>query len=129
MQGRLPVRERLKQDTFSHHLQSGSDGVVARIANVTRSVLIEFNLAQLKQADIRTGALLGVKAGLDFCNCLHERGIQPQYVGHPPDFFDWCSRQGTAESAENDVRWSRVRGQFRISVKSDPREILLCIAR
>jgi hypothetical protein len=47
-QGRLLVSERLKQDTFGHELQGGSDSVVARNANVARPVLCEFMLAQLE---------------------------------------------------------------------------------
>src|SRR5947207_1213152 len=83
VKGRLPVSEHLKQDIFGHHLQGSSDSVVARNKNVTGSVLIEFILAELEQANIRAGALLGVEARLDLCNRLHESEVRSQYVCDP----------------------------------------------
>src|SRR6185437_6870778 len=82
-QGRLPVREDLKQDAFGHELQCGSDSIVTRIKNVTVAVLLEFAPAQLEQANIRPGALLGVEAGLDLRHGLHESEVESQEVGYP----------------------------------------------
>src|SRR5262249_13795964 len=128
-QGRLLVRVRLEQDTFGHELQGGSDSVVARNADVARPVPCEFMLAQLEQADIRTGALLGVEAGLDLRNRLHDREVQSQYACSPPDFFDRRPGRVVLQSVENRIRRFGLRRQFRISIKSEVREILACAVR
>src|SRR6185312_1661947 len=90
VKGRRPVREHLEHDVFRHELQCGGDGVIPRIEDVAGAVHFEFFLAQLEQADIRPGALLGVEAGLDLCNRLHESEVESQEVGYPLDFIDRC---------------------------------------
>jgi len=61
IQGWLPAVEHFEQDSFSRHLQGSRDSVVPRNKNVAGSVLGEFILAELEQADIRAGARLGIK--------------------------------------------------------------------
>jgi len=100
------------------------DSVVPRIANVTRSVLMN------SPGSIETGRYTNrcaawVKAGLDFCNRLHERGSSPN-MSATRLILRLVSRRRTAEGVENDNRWLRIRGSSN-KRKKRPREILpLC---
>jgi tetratricopeptide (TPR) repeat protein len=56
-QVRLPVRDPLEQDAFGNDLVGGRNGVVPGTANLPKAEFAELIFAQLKQADIRPGAL------------------------------------------------------------------------
>ena len=61
-QGRLPVCHPLEQNAFGNDLVGRRNRIVARIKNLPRTKFAELIFAQLEQADIRSGALLGVQA-------------------------------------------------------------------
>src|SRR5262249_28443223 len=118
IQSWLPVSERLKQDPLSDDLKGGSDSVVPRITNVARSVLLEFVLAELEQANIRTGALLGIEARLDLGDRLHEGEVQSHYLCDPPDLLDRRPGRHRLQRVENRICWLGLGRQLRISVIS-----------
>ena len=62
-QGRLLVRHPLEQNAFGNDLVGRRNGIVAGITNLSGAEFVELIFAQLKQADIRPGALLGVETG------------------------------------------------------------------
>src|SRR5690348_16538919 len=76
VEGGLPVREHFEHDVFGHELQRGGDGVVPGVEDVAGAVHVEFAPAQLEQSDIRPGALLGIEAGFDLCDRLHECEVE-----------------------------------------------------
>ena len=59
----LLVRVQLKEDALGGELVSGRNGVIAGINNASRSVLGELVVAELEEANVRPGALLGIKPG------------------------------------------------------------------
>lgn len=52
----------LEQDAFGNDFISGPNGVIPRTANLPEAEVPELIFAQLKQADIRAGALIGVES-------------------------------------------------------------------
>src|SRR4029079_16680761 len=87
-QVRLPVRYPLEQNAFRNDLVGGRNGIVAGTANLPKAEFAELIFAQLKQADIRPGTLIGVKTGLDLGNRSHEIEIETERVGSTFDFLD-----------------------------------------
>ena len=61
------------------------------------AAFVELIFAQLEQADIRPGALLGVEIGLDLGNCFQEIEIQTESVGSAFDLLDRRSDRGVLE--------------------------------
>src|SRR5947209_14050226 len=61
------------------------------------SEFVELVFAQLEQANIRPGALLGVETGLDPGNRFHEIEIQTESVGSALDLLDRRSDRGVLE--------------------------------
>ena len=59
------MRHPLEQNAFGDDLVGRRNGIVAGITNLPRAEFVELVFAQLEQADIRPGALLGVETGLD----------------------------------------------------------------
>src|SRR4029078_327070 len=86
-QGRLLLRHPLEQNAFVNDLVGCRNGIVAGIKNLPGAEFVELVLAQLKQADIRPRALLGVETGLDPGNRFHEIEIQTESVGSTLDLL------------------------------------------
>src|SRR5262249_55019260 len=99
-------------------------GIVARITNLPGAEFVELVFAQLEQADIRPGALLGVETGLDLGNRLHESEIQAESVGSALDLLDWRSDLGVLERPQDDVRRLLGRRQLGPDVIDEIAEIL-----
>src|SRR5712672_1538441 len=96
-QGRLPVRHPLEQNAFGNDLVGRRNGIVAGTTNLPGAEFAELVFAQLEQADIRSGALLGVETGLDLGNRFHEIEIQTEGVGSALDLLDRRSERGVLE--------------------------------
>jgi len=93
-QGRLPVCHPLEQNAFGNDLVGRRNRIVARIKNLPGTKFAELIFAQLEQADIRSGALLGVETGLDLGNRFHEIEIQTESVGSALDLLEPAFRPG-----------------------------------
>ena len=91
------MRHPLEQNAFGDDLVGRCNGIVARISNLPRAEFVELILAQLEQANLRSGALLGVETGLDLGNRLHEIEIQTESVGSALDLLDRRSDRGALE--------------------------------
>ena len=55
------MRYPLEQNAFGNDLVGRRNGIVAGITNLPRAEFVELVFAQLEQANIRSGALLGVE--------------------------------------------------------------------
>src|SRR5258705_4379238 len=96
-QGRLLLRHPLEQNAFGNDLVGCRNGIVAGIKNLPGAEFVELVFAQLEQADIRPGVLLGVETGLDPGNRFHEIEIQTESVGSALDLLDRRSDRGVLE--------------------------------
>lgn len=74
---RLPVGDPLEQDAFRNDFVGSPNGIIPRTANLPEAELPELIFAQLKQADIRPGALIGFDLG----NGHHEIEIETKRLG------------------------------------------------
>src|SRR5258706_6420872 len=79
-QGRLLLRHPLEQNAFGNDLVGCRNGIVAGIKNLPGAEFVELVFAQLEQAYIRPGVLLGVETRLDPGNSFHEVEIQTESV-------------------------------------------------
>jgi hypothetical protein len=93
-QGRLLVRHPLEQNAFGDDLVGCRNRIVAGIKNLPGAEFVELLFAQLEQANIRPGVLLGVETGLDPGNRFHEIEIQTENVGGTLDLLDRRSDRG-----------------------------------
>src|SRR5689334_15604861 len=101
---RRPVRDPPELDAFGHDFVGGRNGVVPWIANLPEAELPELILAQLKQADIRSGALIRVETGFDLGNRHHEIEIETKRVGSALDLFGGRSDRNVLERTQDDLR-------------------------
>jgi hypothetical protein len=85
---RLPVRDPLEQDALGNELVGGRNGIVAGTSNLPKAEFADLIFAQLKQADIRSGALIGIETGLDLGNRFHEIEIETERIGSTFDLLD-----------------------------------------
>jgi len=79
------VRHPLEQNAFGNDLVGGRNGIVAGTTNLPGAEFAELVFAQLEQADIRSGALLGIEIRLDLGNRFHEIKIQTESAGSALD--------------------------------------------
>src|SRR5258707_13852668 len=93
----LVVRTPLAQNAIGKDLGGGSNGIVGRSTNLPGAEFAELIFAQLEQADIRSGALLGVETRLDLGNRFHEIEIKTESVGSALDLLDRRSDRGVLE--------------------------------
>ena len=77
VQVRLPVRDPLEQDAFGNDLVGGRNGIVAGTANLPGAEFAELIFAELEQADVRSGALVGVETGLDLATAFMKLKSRP----------------------------------------------------
>src|SRR5579872_3918338 len=96
-QGRLLVRHPLEQNAFGNELVGRRNRIVAGIKNLAGAELAELVVAQLEQADIRPGPLVGVETGFDLGNRFHESEIQTKRVGSALDLVDRRSDRDVLE--------------------------------
>src|SRR5712672_3031918 len=96
-QGGLLMRHPLEQNAFGNDLVGRRNGIVAGTTNLPGAEFAELIFAQLKQADIRSGALLGVETGLDLGNRFHEIEVETESVGSALDLLDRRSDRGVLE--------------------------------
>ena len=96
-QVRLPVRHPLEQNAFGNDLVGGRNGIVAGTANLPEAEFAELIFAQLEQADIGPGALIGVETGFDLGNRFHEIEIETESVGSALDLLDRRSDRDVLE--------------------------------
>ena len=68
---RLLVCVQFKKRSLGDKFIGCRDGIVAGAGNLSRSIFCELVLANLKQTNIRPGALLWVKIGFDLGNGSH----------------------------------------------------------
>src|SRR4029078_8569238 len=83
-EGRLPAGFELEQERLRGKFVSAGDGIVARIGDVSRTVLVELILAELEYPDIGSCALLRMEAGFDFGHDLHEVEVQAESIRGAP---------------------------------------------
>ena len=102
VQVRLPARHPLEQDAFGDDLVGCGNGIIAGIENVSGAEFAELVFAQLEQADIRPGALLGVETELDLGDRLHESEVQAERVGRALDLLDRRSDRNVLEGTQDD---------------------------
>jgi hypothetical protein len=81
--------------------------IIAGIKNVAGTILRELVFVQLKKADIRPGALFGVKTRFDFGNGLHKIEVQAEGVGCPFDLLNRRSDWNALWCRSHDVRSAR----------------------
>ena len=79
--------------------------VIAGACDISRAVLPEFRSAKLKQAEVRTGALLWVKIELDFCHSFHKAGIQTDRIRNSLDLLNWRADRNGSQRIGHDIRW------------------------
>ncbi len=119
------MRVQFKKDAFGRELVSGRNGIIAGIGNAARSVFGELVVAELEEADIRPGALLGIEPGFDPGNGLHEGEIKTERMGGAFDFLDGRADWNIFERSQYGIRRFLLGRNFGISVISEIREILL----
>src|ERR1700730_11089594 len=80
-EGRFLMRIPFEQGRLSDEFVGGCNRIVAGIGNLSGSVFVELIVVELKQANIRSGALLGIEIRLDLGNRFHEAEIEAESVG------------------------------------------------
>ena len=123
---RLLVRLPFKEPSLGCKLVRGRNGIVAGAGNVSRSVFGKLIFAELKEADIRTGALLGIKIGFDLGNRFHKVEIKTENVSRTLDLLKGRSNRDIPYQVENCICRLLVRRELGKNIVNEIREIWLC---
>ena len=59
--------------------------------------MLEFAFAQLEQADIGAGAVLGIEIGFDLGDRFEEILVESEQIGRALDFFDRRAERNVAQ--------------------------------
>jgi hypothetical protein len=110
----IPLKLRSLVDKFVGR----GNGVVARVEDVSGSISGEFVMAELEQADIRAGALPGIKVGLNFGNRLHKVVVEAERGGRSFNLLKRRADRNIFQSVQGQIGGFPVGRMFGIHVVS-----------
>src|SRR5580704_18037609 len=122
---RARVRIYFKEYGLGDELVGRRNGIAAGIGNVSRSIPVELEVAELVKADIRSSVLLGIKPGFDSGNGLHEGEVQAERFRRTLNLLNGRSDRNILQRFQNNVCRFSVWRNFGIDVVGKIREILL----